>query len=242
MNRTVWKPEEEIRFSLERAERVTILACTVCANLSFAGGRRGAEHLRSLVEGWGKEVKAAGCVTACCAEEVMRQAVARYGRALDSSDALVVLSCAAGIKSANLASPGIPVIAVTDPVGSTPVSRRDDPVARSLCTSCGQCVISFTGGICPLSECPARSKYGPCKKRSRPDGPCVLDESRDCVWTEIERRGDLAALDELRRVHENPGVRTSPLSRGRSPALLRKTSGWLVAHAGWFGRLVDTID
>ncbi len=242
MIKTVWKPEEEIRFSLGDADRVTILACTVCANLSFCGGRRGIERLRAYLESWGKEVMAAGCVTACCAEEVMRQAVSRHRESLAASDVLIMLSCAGGVKSAYLACPGVPVIAAIDSVGSVPVSRRDDPVARSLCTSCGQCVISFTGGICPLSECPAHRKYGPCKKRSRLEDLCVLDARRECVWTEIERRGDLASLETLERLHASGGRRIPPLHRETTPTPLRRTAGWLVARAGWFGRLVDMIN
>ena len=166
-----------------------------------------------------------------------------HSRDIAASDALIVISCAAGVKSAFLCRPGVAVIAVTDSVGSVPITRQDDFVARSSCTSCGHCVITFTGGICPLSECPSQKKYEPCSRYLEGDGRCVVDVARDCVWREIERRGDLAALEMLRRMHDSSGEeRLSIPGRRASPAFLRRLSGWMVARARWFGRLVPFID
>jgi len=243
MNKSGWKSAEEIRYSLGDAKRVSIFACTVCANLSYTGGIEGLRFLKGLLKEWGIEIATAKCVTACCAEEIMKQAVKMHRDAISSSDALVVISCAAGVKSAYLSRPGIPVIAAADSVGSVPVSRQDDLVAHSNCTSCGHCVITFTGGICPLSECASQKKYEPCSRYSEVDGRCVVDLDRDCVWKEIERRGDLAALKELSRIHEDRGEeRLSLPQRKASPAFLRSISGWMVARARWFGRLVPFID
>lgn len=243
MNKSGWKSAAEIRYSLGDAKKVSIFACTVCANLSYTGGAKGLKFLQRLLREWGIETVAASCITACCAEEIMKQAMKIHRDAISSSDALVVISCAAGVKSAFLCRPGIPVIAAADSVGSVPVSRRDDPVANSICTSCGHCVITFTGGICPLSECPSQRKYEPCSRHLEGDGRCVVDVSRSCVWREIESRGDLAALKELSLLHESMGEERLHLPRRKaSPAFLRSISGWMVARARWFGRLVPFID
>jgi hypothetical protein len=243
MNKSGWKSAEEIRYSLGDAKKVTIFACTVCANLSLTGGIRGIRFLKGILAEWGIETVAASCVTVCCSEEIMKQAIKMHARAIASSDALIVISCAAGVKSAFLCRPGVAVVAAADSVGSVPITRQDDPVARSNCTSCGHCVITFTGGICPLSECPSQKKYEPCARYLEGNGRCVVDASRDCVWREIERRGDLAALQRLGRMHEGDGEeRLSVPARRSSPALLRRFSGWMVARARWFGRLVPFID
>jgi hypothetical protein len=243
MNRSGWKSAEEIRYSLGDAKKVSVFACSICANLSYTGGARGLKFLRGLLDEWGIETLAASCITGCCAEEIMKQSIKMHRDAISASDALVVISCAAGIKSVFLCQPGVPVIAATDSMGSVPVSRQDDPVARSNCTNCGHCVISFTGGICPLSECTSQKKYEPCSRYAEVDKHCVVDPSRDCVWKEIEARGDLAALKELGRIHEERGEeRLSLLERKASPAFLRTLSGWIVARARWFGRLIHFID
>jgi hypothetical protein len=243
MNKSGWKSAEEIRYSLGDAKKVSVFACTVCANLSYTGGVRGLKFLKGLLNQWGIETVVTSCITVCCAEEIMKQAVKMYSDSISSSDALVVISCAAGVKSAFLCRPDIPVVAVTDSVGSVPVSRQDDPVAHSNCTSCGHCVITFTGGICPLSECASQKKYEPCSRYSEAGVACAVDPSRDCVWKEIERRGDLSALKDLSRIHEDRGEeRLSLPERKASPAFLRSISGWMVARAPWFGRFVPFID
>jgi hypothetical protein len=228
---------------LRGKDRLAVFTCGVCANLSGTGGYRGLRFLKKSLRGMGKEVVLARCIPACCAVEIMKQAVRINADRLSRCDALVVASCAAGVKSAVLASPGIPVVAAADSVGSVPVSRREDPVADSKCTNCGHCVITFTGGICPLSECPAGSKYGPCAKFTGEDGHCVLEPGRACIWVEIEKRGDLEALRELKEIHRRRDEERLPSQRGReSPSFLKKLSGYLVARAGWFGRFVPFVD
>lgn len=243
MNKSGWKSAEEVKFSLRDARKVSILACGVCANLSETGGVRGLKFLKGLLEDWGKEVLLAKCITACCAEEIMRQAVRINRKAISASDALVVISCAAGVKSAFLCCPDTRVVAAADSVGSVPVSRQDDPVARSICTNCSHCVISFTGGICPLSECPSGKKYEPCAKYPDNGNACAVDPTRDCIWKEIESRGDLDALKELGRIHAAVGEeRLSSPPNMVSPRPLKRFSGWVVARIRWFERLVPFIN
>lgn len=243
MNRSAWKSAHEIDYMLADAHKVSIFACGICANLSDTGGPRGLKFMTETLEAAGKEVVRARSVTACCAEEIMRQAVRKNAEALRESDALVMISCAAGVKSAFLCEPGVPVIPAVDSVGSVPVSRLEDPVARSLCTNCGHCVIAFTGGICPLSECPSGKKYGPCSRYGEKGTSCVIDESRSCIWKEIEGRGDLEALQELGRLQAEEGFQRLACSVSRpSPRPLRRIAGWIVARAGWFARLVPFVN
>lgn len=205
MIKTEWKPEKEIEYSLRNADKISILSCAMCANLSNAGGAIGISILTDLLKEWDKEVVFSKCIMICCAEEIMKKALRKYRGPISKSDALIILSCASGIQSANYCAPKVPVIAVLDSVGIAPITRQDDPVARSICSTCGHCVITYTGSICPLSECPAKSKYGPCEKAPQNGSQCAIDPRRDCVWKEIEERGDLAALRDLRQIHRTEG-------------------------------------
>jgi hypothetical protein len=243
MNRSAWKCAEELDYMLGDARVVSIFSCGICANLSDTGGLRGARFLAETLETGGREVAVARSVTACCCEEIMRQALRINAGAIHGSDALVLISCAAGVKSAFLCEPGIPIVPAVDSVGSVPVSRREDAVARSLCTNCGHCVIAFTGGICPLSECPSRRKYEPCSRYGERGDLCAVDVARQCIWKEIEGRGDLEALMELGCLHENASFRRLVSSGSMpSPRMLRSVSGWIVARAGWFARLVPFVN
>ena len=202
MNKTIWKPESEINYILRDYNSVGILSCGTCANLSYTGGKTGVKELKKHLIKNNKQIKMAKVILAACPEEIMRQALNANIRALKKCDALIVLSCAAGIKSANSCRPGLPVINMLDSVGSSAVSCSDPVLARSLCRSCGHCVLTCTAGICPLSECPAKSKYGPCKSYSESNLKCALDPLKDCVWHIIrERSKNLHLLASLKKLH-----------------------------------------
>jgi len=219
---------------------IAILSCGTCANLSFTGGKTGIEILKELLQKKGKDIKLARVVLACCPEEIMRQALKMNRRKIKKCDALVVLSCAAGIKSANSCSPGPQIINVLDSVGSSAVSCSDPLLSQSLCTGCGQCVLTYTAGICPISECPAKSKYGPCKAASRNSPVCTIDPDRDCVWHIIEERSDITkSMNELIQLHRNDEERIHYVvpEKGKSN-VMEKFFAW---HAARFQSLERVI-
>ncbi len=233
MHKTRFKPAAEIQHALSEVHRVAIIACGFCANWNGVGGLRGAHFLRRRLNAWGKEVLAVQAVSAACCETIMRECLhlaLKPHRA--QCEALIVLSCAAGLKTAFLCEPGLPIYGALDSLGSTTITRREDPVARSLCTFCGHCVLSFTGGICPLAHCKAQRAYGPCA-RAPLTGPCricVLDPARECVWREIIARGvDLQALEHLQVLHQSDLPRPQPTGKDPTPGPIRRPLGRMVA-------------
>ena len=232
MNKTIWKPEPEINLILKDYNTFAILSCGICANLSYTGGKTGIEILKALLLKNHKQIKLAKVILATCSEEIMRQALKANRKALEKCDALIVLSCAAGIKSANSCKPGLPVINVLDSVGSAVISCSDPVLAHSLCRSCGHCVLSCTAGICPLSECPAKSKYGPCKSYSESNSKCALDPQINCVWHIIhERSKNLHLLPLLKELHSQKKDRSiHPTHKIRSAGFWRKFFAWHAAR------------
>ena len=246
MDKTVWKSHEEIKYSLGAAKKVAIISCSLCANMCDTGGMAGIRAMNELLDGWGKKVTLAKCVLACCSVQMMMQALRKYSKALSKSDALVILSCPAGVRSAILHDPGVPVVAVLDSVGSAPIwrSKQEDPVLETICTACGQCVITYTAGICPVSVCPANTKYGPCSKAPQNGTQCALDKQRNCVWSEIIKRGgDLASLRELERIHKTKEKKRISAPKGRNARqFLRKFTIWLeLCCAQGLARLLRSI-
>ncbi len=235
MVRSEWKSLDEIQLSLGNARTVSILSCAGCANICGTGGPGGIETLKPLLRDWGKQVELAKVALFCCSEETVRQALRPHRRKLRRSDALVVLSCSSGVKSAFLNRPGVPVVAVLDTVGTMPITRQDDTVAHGACTGCGHCVITYTGGICPIAKCPSMRKYEPCPKRPENAERCVVKTDRPCVWTEIEQRGDLAALKALGEAHRAEGGRAEQPTLYEVPLARRPAkvfTGWLMARGG----------
>jgi len=117
MLKTVWKSREEIEYSLKNAKRISIISCDACAKGCGTGGSVGIGFLQGRLREWGKEVVFTDVLFGCCVEDLMRLALAKDPRAISKSDALVLISCSSGVKSAFLCDPGVPVVAVLDSVG-----------------------------------------------------------------------------------------------------------------------------
>jgi len=228
------KSAEEIRYSLRDARKVALFVCDFCANLSGNGGVKGKRYLRKRLEEWGKEVVLSENIMAICSEEIIAFALKKYRKSIDECDAIVLGACSIGVRATLFCDPGVPVIGLSDPVGISVISRQAEHM--DICRTCGHCVISFTAGICPLSRCPAGRLYEPCEKRPLNGTLCALDPQRQCVWSEIEKVGDLEALRDLKRIHEDESiVRLSdpPPFYTRSP--LKKFICWLFVRLSKLG-------
>ncbi len=243
MLKSVWKSVGEIEAALAGKQSIAVISCGVCANLSGAGGSRGLKTMQGLAKKWGKEVVVSKCVIACCSNEIMTQAKRIYlDPVTQKCDALVMLSCAGGVKSAYLTQPGMPVVAALDSVGSAVITSDNDPVATSLCVGCGQCVLSFTGGICPMSKCPASRRYSPCKKSPVKGTQCAVDPARECIWKEIQTRGDMDALRALGLIHKLENKEEiAPYKPRPLPGFAKTVAGWTMARSGRFACVINSI-
>ncbi|MGC8720914.1 MAG: methylenetetrahydrofolate reductase C-terminal domain-containing protein, partial [Thermodesulforhabdaceae bacterium] len=72
-------------------------------------------------------------------------------------------------------------------------------VWAEFCQACGNCVIHYFGGICPISRCSKSLFNGPCGGSSK--GKCEVSPEIDCAWQLIyDRMVALGKLDELTKV------------------------------------------
>lgn len=202
MIKTKWKPTEEIAYALKNVRRAVVLSCDGCADQCGTGGEKGLASLNSLLEEWGKDVTFAHVVEECCDESLMKRALSTAREAVENSDAIIVVSCATGVKSACLCLSDILVVATLDTVGGAVFSTQDNLITRSLCKVCEHCVLTFTGGICPVTACPSKNKYGPCKKAPTTGSQCAADTGQTCAWKEIGKRCEIKSLIALRSMHK----------------------------------------
>lgn len=240
---SVWKSENEIQQALADARRVAVFSCNVCANLNGTGGRRGLRRMKRLLKEWGKETVVARTVNVCCSEVIMRECLRIYIEPVkDRCEALIMLSCAGGVKCAFLCDPGIPVVAALDSFGSGVVTTSMETFAAGICQSCDHCVLTYTGGICPLAACPAKKRYGPCKKAPAQGNVCAVDPDRECVWKKIEQTADMAALAKMAELHGSKDYKRLPAVPIKgSPDVVLKTSGWFMARIPGISGLIDLI-
>lgn len=232
MQYSMFKPEAELRFSLEGKRSPAIFACNMCASFCGTGGHRALEYMKKLLSDWDIDVPVAKCVTGCCSGTILSHAFKTYLEGA-TCDSIIMLSCAGGVKTAWMLSNGIPVIAALDSFGSAPVSTFPDEINTTLCKGCGECVISYTGGICPVSGCELGNKYGPCEMSPEgiDDMMCALNPLRPCVWkTIIMRGGDLEMLERLG--NEGAGKKGDPPVCMVPPAMARASMGRVLSRSG----------
>ena len=77
-----------------------------------------------------------------------------------------------------------------------PLFFLEDLLKRALfdCRSCGQCILSTTGFVCPM-RCPKTLRNGPCGGSK--DGMCEVDNSKKCVLNDIFEGRDGLNREEM---------------------------------------------
>ena len=93
--------------------------------------------------------------------------------------------------------------------------------SEERCGRCGDCLLYYTGGICPHTACPKGLLHGPCGGSQ--NGECELEPGRPCGWQRIyDRLEALGRLDLLLRYRPPPRTPrrawTSPSPAVRPPS------------------------
>jgi hypothetical protein len=69
-------------------------------------------------------------------------------------------------------------------------------MSSERCMECGECVLSYTGGICPITTCSKSLLNGQCGGAK--NGKCEVSKERPCGWQLIwERAHELGTEDRL---------------------------------------------
>lgn len=192
------KPFDEICRSIEGAARVLIVGCGTCVAVCMSGGEKEVEllsqeirmHLRLM----GKDVVVDGVtITRQCDKEFITPIVERFGR----YDILLSTACGAGVQLlAEIAESKITVPALNTRFIGT---AEGSGAWTERCSACADCMLSETGGICPVTMCAKSLLNGPCGGTNH--GKCETDETRDCAWALIfERMRKQGRLDELKKI------------------------------------------
>ena len=117
---------------------------------------------------------------------------------VDDADALLVMACGAGIQSVSAATPK-KTVAALDSMFLGNISRFGQ--FEQKCSLCGECILTETAGICPVTACPKGLLNGPCGGMDA--GRCETDPEAECAW----------AAD----ICQNAGVRQQQQSDSNSP-------------------------
>lgn len=192
------KPLEEILDNVEDASKILVAGCGTCVAVCMAGGDKEAKmlanELRLGLKARGKSAQVdVGTVQRQCDMEFLDE----LEPLVEGKDLVVSVACGAGIQF--LAERYEPV-RVLPGVNTTFIGANLGPGDwMEYCQSCGECVLDFTGGICPIARCSKSLLNGPCGGSD--DGRCEINPEIDCAWYLIhERLKAIGRLDLLNRV------------------------------------------
>lgn len=188
------KPLEQILSALEGGSRVFVIGCAKCATVCKSGGEEEVFRMQEALLAAGKEVTGSIVIDETCHMLRTGRDLRSRREQVEEADFLLVLSCGAGIQSVAEAVDK-KVVAGTDSRFLGNIRRFGQFEQR--CSLCGDCRLTDTGGICPVTVCAKGLLNGPCGGME--DGRCEVDNERPCTWVTIyerlERQGGLERLE-----------------------------------------------
>ncbi len=214
------KPFEEILRSLGDEKNVFLVGCNGCAEACQTGGKEQLIEMEGKLAEAGKTVTGKVSVDFLCDKGLVKVKLSRHAEKIAQSDSLLVMTCGIGVQATaavveKVTHPGCNTISVGGAVGEWPGSER--------CKQCGDCLLDYTGGLCPLTVCTKGLINGPCGGAK--DGKCEFEpEVRDCGWQLIyERLKSIGRLDKMKEI-----LPAKAHSKSTPPPELRGTIRWAI--------------
>ena len=193
---TKQKPLEQILEYLDGEKSVFLVGCKGCAEGCHTGGEQEVLDMKQRLEEAGKTITGISLIDFMCNDNLVRMTLQAHEHKITDADSLLALCCGIGVQATS---------AVVDKIvhpGCNTVSmggRHGEWREGERCMECGDCVLEFTGGICPVARCAKMLLNGPCG--GSVDGKCEISPDIPCVWQQIiERLSKLGRLDKLERI------------------------------------------
>jgi ferredoxin len=199
----------EIEKMLEKDSKVFLVGCGTCATMCRTGGKDEVLGMAGRLADLGRTVTGSVVIpTVCDAQD--REAVSENAKAIEEADCILVMACAYGVQTLALYTDK-PVYPALDTLFMGQETSAD--VFSEVCVQCGECVLAWTGGICPLAACPKGLLNGPCGGAKK--GKCEVSAAKDCAWEliydRLRKQGKLHNLKKRRALRDfaasvRPGV------------------------------------
>jgi len=191
------KPIEEVLDLLEGTKSVFLVGCNGCADVCETGGPEvTAKAANTLVE-QGKTIAGTTNVDFLCNKVLTGTMLVRHADQLNAADGVLVFSCGVGVQvvAAVVDKPVFPAANTLSMGGSFGLWPGTEK-----CGQCGDCLLGYTGGICPVVGCAKGLVNGQCGGTTD-DGDCEVEPGRPCAWAQIyQRLKTVGRLDLLKKI------------------------------------------
>ncbi len=201
------KPLDEILDSIKEYKKIMLMGCGGCVTICFSGGAKAVELLASQIKiarkKEGNEIEIIECVPE---RQCEYEFIDAFKDQVEGVEAVLSIACGVGVQAMSerlleaITLPGLNTKFMGYPV--------EHALWEERCAGCGDCVLQWTGGVCPIARCAKKLLNGPCGGSS--EGICEVDKDTDCVWQLIyDRLKHLNKLDNLTVVRKPKDWRTS---------------------------------
>ncbi len=193
------KPIKDIKEMLRGKKKVLAVGCGTCVTVCFAGGKREVGVLSSALRMATKlDDEPVQIDETVVQRQCEKEFIEHLGEQLDEYDAILSLGCGVGVQTLADLYPNTRVLPALNTKFMGGPSEQG--VWVELCQGCGNCMLEYTGGICPISQCAKQLMNGPCGGTDK-DGRCEVDPDTPCAWFNIwERMDQLGIQDELMQI------------------------------------------
>ena len=187
------KSFDEILSALDGCRSIFLVGCAKCATVCKSGGEEEVWQMQEALVAAGKEVTGSVIIDEACHMLRVSRDLRGKQQMVDEADALLVMACGAGIQSVSAATLK-KTVAALDSLFLGNIRRFGQ--FEQKCSLCGECILTETAGICPVTSCAKGLLNGPCGGME--DGCCETDPETECAWAAIYSRLSLSAeLDKL---------------------------------------------
>jgi len=200
------KPLEEIRSMIAGYNKILVVGCGTCVTICWAGGEKEvgilSSQLRLASSGEGRELS---IVEANVERQCEREMVEELRDNVQDVEAILSMACGIGAQTLADVFEDKPVFPA---LNTTFMGMPEaEGVWTEKCGACGDCMLYWTGGICPVVRCAKGLLNGPCGG-TRKGGNCEIDPQKDCAWVLIYRRLEKQGrLDLMRKYYEPKNYR-----------------------------------
>ena len=188
----------DLKRMMKGKKKVLAVGCGTCVSVCFAGGQK---ETRGLAKALQTAAAVDGDELVVEEKTVQRQCVQEFIEPLADDlgeyDAVLSLGCGVGVQTM---AERYPTTRVLPGLDTNFMGQPTEPgVWEERCGGCGNCVLEYTGGLCPITRCPKQLMNGPCGGAE--DGMCEVDTSVPCIWTKIWNNSEnLNLMDMLMEV------------------------------------------
>ncbi len=179
------KPLSEIQNYIESFDKILVTGCGGCVSVCLAGGQKEVNILKTELELAYSQTNTKKHMDVYTVE---RQCNSNLIEELDpvvtEFDCIISMACGAGIQHLAERYPGKPVFPGVNTIAIG--VDLDIGLYEERCRACGECVLAYTAGICPVTRCAKGLFNGPCGGTN--GDKCEISSEIDCAWLMIYYR------------------------------------------------------